>query len=70
MEENYIKGTENWIEQALNRLQQSEKNKEYLETKIKLEQQELRLVTEEIEHSKMWIDKTQTELTEYKLSNK
>ncbi|WP_379963980.1 hypothetical protein [Epilithonimonas sp. UC225_85] len=67
MDQNYIKGTENWIEQAKNRLLQSEKNKEYLETKIKLEQQELKLVIEDIEHSKHWLKKTETELEEYKL---
>lgn len=62
----YIKATENWIEQAKIRLQQSIENKEYLEKKIKLEYQELHLISDDIEFSKELIAKTEFELENYK----
>lgn len=61
----YIIGTKNWIEQAKNRLAQSIENEKYLWEKMILEAKELELIKQDIEHSKLWIEKTEKELQQY-----
>ncbi len=69
MDENYVKATEIWIEQAKNQLEQSNENKRYLENRIQLEQKELDLINENIHFSKKWIEKTEKELKIYISNN-